>query len=88
MRTTLRIDDQLIRDLKEGAQRAGLSMTKFVDHVLRRGLSAEQQAARPTRPYREKTFRMGTAKVDLVKALALAAALEDHEVREELSRRK
>lgn len=88
MRTTVQIDDDLLRDLKEHAYREGTSLAKLINRVLRRGMSASQQANKPVRPYREKTFRMGEPNVNLDKALALAAALEDDGVREKLARRK
>ena len=88
MRTTVQIDDDLLRDLKEQAHREGTSLAKLINRVLRRGMSAREQANRPARPYREKTFRMGEPRVNLDKALALAASLEDDEVREKLVRRK
>jgi hypothetical protein len=88
MRTTVQIDDDLLRDLKEQAHREGTSVAKLINRVLRRGMDASERADKPGRPYREKTFRMGEPTVNLNKALALAAALEDDEVREKLARRK
>jgi hypothetical protein len=88
MRTTVQIDDDLLRELKEQAQREGTSMARLVNRVLRRGMSASRQAKTPARPYREKTYDMGVPNVNLDKALALAAALEDDEVIEKLARRK
>ncbi len=70
------------------AEREGLSLTRLVNRVLRQGMSIVRQAGKPSRPYREKTFRMGLPRVDLTKALALAASLEDFEVRDELARRR
>ena len=88
MRTTVKIDDDLLRELKEQAHREGTSLAKLVNRVLRRGLDASRQAKTPVRPYREKTYNMGVPNVNLDKALALAAALEDEEVIEKLARRK
>ena len=88
MRTTVQIDDDLLRDLRERANREGTSLAKLINRVLRRGMSALRQANNPGRPYREKAFRMGEPRVNLDKALALAASLEDDEVREKLARRK
>jgi hypothetical protein len=88
MRTTVQIDDDLLRDLKEQAHREGTSLVKLMNRVLRRGMIALRQADKPGRPYREKTFRMGEPKVNLDKALVLSASLEDAEVREKLARRK
>lgn len=88
MRTTVRIDDDLLRTLKEQAHQQGVSLATLVNRALRRGVEALRQTGKPERPFREKTFSMGEPKVDLSKALALAAAMEDDETREELARRK
>jgi hypothetical protein len=88
MRTTVQIDDDLLRDLKEQAHREGTSLARLINRVLRRGVDALRQAKPPDRPYREKTYNMGEPNVNLDKALALAAALEDAEVIEKLARRK
>jgi hypothetical protein len=88
MRTTVQIDDDLLRDLKEQAHREGTSLARLINRVLRLGLDTSRQAKAPVRPYREKTYNMGVPNVSLDKALALAAALEDDEVIEKLARRK
>ena len=87
MRTTVRIDDDLMGQLKDLAHRQGLSLTKLINRVLRQGIDAAQRKPKARRPDREKTFRMGRPKASLDKALALAAALEDEEVREKLAER-
>ena len=88
MRTTVRIDDDLLRSLKERAHREGTSLTKLINRVVRQGLSGIEQAKPLSRRYREKTFPMGEPRQSLDKALALAAYLEDEETREKLARRK
>jgi len=88
MRTTVRIDDDLMQSLKALAHREGTSLAKLVNRVLRRGMSAQLQSGRPAHPFREKAFAMGEPRVNLDKALELAASLEDDEVREKLARRK
>lgn len=88
MRTTVQIDDDLLKDLKEQARGEGTSLARLINQVLRRGLGAMRRAGKPVRPYRERTFRMGAPRVDLTKALALASRLEDEEAREKLARRK
>lgn len=85
MRTTVRIDDDLLRDLKQQAQREGVSLTQVVNRALRCGLTSQEQPRKPPRPYREKTFRMGVPEFNLDKALALAAALEDEEILKEMA---
>jgi hypothetical protein len=79
MRTTVRIDDDLLRALKERARHEKTTLTRIVNVLLRRGISASGEANRRKRPYREKTFSMGCPQVDMTKALLLAAQLEDEE---------
>lgn len=86
MRTTLPLDDDLLRELRASAQAEGISLAKMANRVLRLGMRTLREGRRSPTPYREKTFPMGVPAVDLTKALALAAALEDAEVREELAR--
>lgn len=88
MRTTVRIDDDLMQSLKAEAHREGTSLAKLVNRVLRYGMNSMRQKQEPLRPYREKTFPMGESTVPLDKALAFAAALEDEETCEKLARRK
>lgn len=88
MRTTVRIDDALLRELKGRAQRDGVSLTKLINSVLKRGINMPTEGNASSRSYREKTFSMGKPLVNLDKALALAAALEDEEIRDKLERRK
>jgi hypothetical protein len=88
MRTTVQIDDHLLRTLKEQAHREGISLAKLVNRVLQCGVNAMQRPAKSAPTYREKTFRMGEPKAPLDKALALAAALEDEETLEKMARRK
>lgn len=89
MRTTLRIDDDLLRELRERAHRDRVPLTVLLNSVLRSGLD-KGSAGRPKsrRPYREQVYSMGSPRVPLDKALALAAMLEDEQVAEEMARRK
>jgi hypothetical protein len=83
MRTTLTIDDALITEIKELAVRQGLPFKKVIDRTLRAGLGALK---RPTTRGRRslRSFRMGTPRIALDKALALAAAIEDSEIARKL----
>ena len=87
MRTTTRIDDVLLEELKEKARRENSSLTQIVNRVLRSGLDASRRPARRRR-HHEKTFSMGRPSEDLRKALALAARLEDEETLRKLALRK
>jgi len=88
MRTTVQIDDDLMRELRSRAHLEGTSLTKLINRVLRQGIQAMRKGNKPARRYREKTFSMGEPKVDLDRALALAAAMEDEEIRRKLAQRK
>ena len=87
MRTTVDIDDHLLRRLRSEAHRQGVPLKALLEAVLRRGL-AERPGARSR--YRCPTFSMGTpaAGYSLDKALVLSAVLEDDEVVRELTMRK
>lgn len=88
MRTTVRIDDDLLRDLKERAHREDISLTTLLNRVLRQGLAGGDAARPKKRPYREKTFDMGPPKFDVNRALALAAELEDEAIMEKIALRE
>jgi hypothetical protein len=87
MRTTLNIDDDLVRLLKQCAHKTRTPLRRIVNAALRKGLN-ELRPARPEKPYKCPTFRMGEPTVSLDKALTLAAALEDAEVLREMRMRK
>jgi hypothetical protein len=84
VRTTVRIDDDVLQVLKERARREKTTLTKIVNILLRRGISTSGDGNRRKRPYREKTFSMGRPAVDMTKALALAAQLEDEQTIKQL----
>lgn len=87
VRTTLNLDDDLLRQLKREALRSRVPLRKLVNAALRRGLTE----SRPTRGktlYVCPVFSMGEPKLNLDKALSLAAGLEDAEVSRELELRK
>jgi hypothetical protein len=88
VRTTLTIDDDLMRQLKDVAHREGLPLKQVVNRTLRAGLADAQPSPRRRR-YRCPTHSLGTMRVpSLEKALSVASALEDEEVARELERRK
>ncbi len=87
MRSTVRIDDDLMEALRASSEAEGLSMTRMLNRLLRSGLAAESTVAgRPM--FREATTRMGRPRFELDKALSLAAALEDEEILRKLAVRK
>jgi hypothetical protein len=88
MRTTLTLDDQLARDLKELAYKTGKPFKDVVDETLRNGLRAKR--AKAPKPYRLVTASLGDVRpgVNLDKALGLADAIEDEEIARKLDLRK
>jgi len=54
MQTTLRIDDQLYREAKSEAARAGVSLTRFLEEGLR--LRLEKKMALSASPHRFRTY--------------------------------
>lgn len=87
MRTTVRIDDELLERLKAQASRESVSLTRLLNRTLRAGMQAAPKRARRTR-YREQPVSMGAPRIGLDKALALAGSLEDAELLRELTLRK
>lgn len=88
MRTTVRLDDELLQQLKAQARREKVSLTRLLNRTLRAGLRAGG-GRRPSRaPYRERVHAMGAPRVALDKALTLASALEDEEIARELMSRE
>lgn len=89
MRTTLTLDEQVAKALKDAAHRTGKPFKHVVNEALRAGLAAGQRPARARR-YRLKPAALGgvIGAVDLHKALRLADALEDQEIVRKLALRK
>ena len=88
MRTTVTLDDQLFKELKALAAETRAPFKQVVNRALREGIRTLRHAPRP-KPYRTKTFRMGRlAGVNLDKARALVAHLDDEEVARKLALRK
>ena len=87
MRTTVAIDPELQTRVKDLARERGISFREALNDVLRRGLGHGSQPP-PQRyevPARPLGLRPG---IDLDKALALAAELEDDEIVRKLELRK
>lgn len=88
MRSTVRIDDDLMVELKARAGAAGVSLTRMLNRTLRMGLRTPVEKAESRRTFRQRTYRMGSPRLGIDKALALAAELEDEEVERKMSLRK
>lgn len=86
MRTTVTLDADLDRRLREVAQQRRISYKTAINAAIRAGLSP---AADGPRPYREKVRTIGVLPgVDLTKALDVAANLEDAATMQKLALRK
>ena len=88
VRTTVRVDDELLERLKAQAHREKVSLTRLLNRALKAGLQAGGARLRAQPAYRERVHAMGVPRLALDKALALAAALEDEEIVRELMLRK
>ena len=88
MRTTLTIDDHIARALKDLAHRSGKPFKQVVNETLRAGLGAS--GTRRSRPYKVKPVALGGVApgINLDKAMALADAIEDQELRAKMQLRK
>jgi hypothetical protein len=87
MRTTVDIEPGILKRLRQEALRRRVPFKHLLNRLLRQGLEAPP-AGRPAR-YRCPTFAMGSpARLNLDKALDIAAALEDDETLRELELRK
>jgi antitoxin component of RelBE/YafQ-DinJ toxin-antitoxin module len=82
MRTTLRIDDDLFRELKKRASSEGVTLSELVNLALRQSLTTEK---RPRRLFRQKTRDLGLPSFDVTKANAAAAELEDQDILRKLA---
>jgi antitoxin component of RelBE/YafQ-DinJ toxin-antitoxin module len=83
MRTTLRIDDDLLLELKTRAANEGLSLSDVVNLVLRQSAAAPP---RPRRPFKQKTRNLGRPAFDVTKSNAVAADLEDEAILRKVGR--
>ena len=88
VRSTVRIDDELMEGLRQRAEKDEVSLTRALNDVVRAGLRSTATRPRPRKAYREKPLSLGEARVDLQRALAVAAGLEDEEIARKLALRK
>jgi hypothetical protein len=85
VRTTVTLDEDVAQQIRQRMRERGAGFKEVLNELLRRGL----QAAEGPEPYSAPTFAMrARPHLDLDKALALAAAIEDEEVVRKLERAK
>jgi hypothetical protein len=78
MRTTVTLDPDVARLLEEAQHRSKRPFKQVLNDAVRAGL--KRPAARAHPPFKQRVFSLGRPKVDLTKAGALAADLEDQEI--------
>lgn len=81
----MRIEDELLEELKARAASHDVSLTQMVNQVIRHGLNTPVEKA-VTPPFVQKTYDMGVPRFDVNKALSLAAELEDEYIMQKLAR--
>ncbi len=76
MRTTVTLDPDVVRLLEQAQHRSKRPFKQVLNDAVRAGL--KRPPARVP-PFKQRVFSLGKPKVDLTKAGALAAELEDQE---------
>ncbi len=79
MRTTVTLDPDVEALLRRAMRERDLSFKEALNQAIRAGLS-RSHAPRRGKPFRTKTYNMGVPKIDLTKALSIAAEMEDEEI--------
>jgi len=89
MRTTLTIDEDIARQIREHVASSGKPFKTVVNEALRAGI-ANSRLARAAVPYQVAPVAMGdvVGPFDLAKALQLAERIEDEELARKLEPRK
>jgi mRNA-degrading endonuclease RelE of RelBE toxin-antitoxin system len=75
MRTTVDIDDPVLKDLKKIQQKEGKSLGRLISDLLAQAIGERKSAKGPTRPAKWISKSMG-ARIDLADHEALYAAME------------
>jgi hypothetical protein len=83
MRTTVTLDADLHRLLKEAEQRSGKPFKQVLNDAVRAGLTRRPAKVPPFKQFAEP---LGLPKVDLTKANALAGQLEDQDIMAKMAR--
>jgi predicted transcriptional regulator len=78
-RTTIRLDDDLMRQLKERAKRQDVSLTRLFNDAIRQWLRTPSKQPKRKR-FVQKTYDMGQPLIDLTHTNAVIDALEDEEI--------
>ncbi len=87
MRTTINLDDPILKDLKKIQQKEGKSLGRLISDLLARAIRERKSPKASTKPARWISRAMG-ARVDLADREALYAAMEQEPHRSESSRKR
>ena len=88
MRTTITINDDLLRELRQRAHDTNSPFKEVVNKALRAGLR-DSAKRKVSTPYKCKSFSLGyPPKADINRALDLAEQLESEEIARKLLLRK
>ena len=87
MRTTIDLDESLIRPLRDEAHAQGVSFRTLLHRVIQRGLDVRDSPSET--PYRMPSVSLGQVRegVALVKALQLVSALETEKIVRKMAER-
>lgn len=90
MTATLRIDQNLIEELRAYAKQRGIALDQLINQCCRIGLDElkGRETLETQERYVEKTYNMGAPKIDLTNANHVAAQLEDEEIIRKMRLRK
>lgn len=77
MRTTVTLDPDVESMLRKEVRRRGEPFKRVLNNAIRAGLPNLNQ---PSEAFEPLTFEMGEPRLDLTKAIALAAEFEDDEL--------
>ncbi len=88
MRTTVDLDESLLKRLRDEAHVEGVPFRTHLHRVIRRGLDSGPPAAESV--YHTPVLPVGRVRegIDLVKSMRLATALEDEEIVQEIMERR
>ena len=76
MRTTLNLDDDVAARLEAEAKRAGVSLSRALNDLVRAGLRARSERPR-ARPFKPRTFRTGRPLLDVTDVSGVLDRLDD-----------
>jgi hypothetical protein len=79
MRTTVRLDEKLLKEAKRQAAESGMTLTAIIEESLRERLARKQAGAKPRKPVRLRVAGKGGVRpgVDLDDTASLIDLMED-----------